>query len=187
MTMIINAGANAKEAQELARHSNPDITMNTYAKTRNDQLATLVNKVSTVLPQKKCAVCVPNEENGGDGQPAISSSDNDLDGVLKWWRRRDSKPLLYNNLDSTEVIQNYDNSSTEHCKTEHLQDSGILQEKPKDADVEHFSYTSMHNLRVHSVHCQKTPLDLRLVIEAWESLSRETRLEIARVVLEDVT
>ena len=92
-----------------------------------------------------------------------------------------------NNLDSTKEVQNYDNSSTDQCKTERLQESGVSQEQPKDANVEHFSYTSMHNLRVHSVHQQNTPLDLRLVIEAWESLSRETRLEIARRVLEDVT
>ncbi len=53
--------------------------------------------------------------------------------------------------------------------------------------MEHFSYTTMQNLRVHSVHFQEMPLDLRLVIEAWESLSKATRLEIARLVLQDIT
>ena len=42
-------------------------------------------------------------------------------------------------------------------------------------------------MRVHSVHHQSIPLSLQLVMEAWESLTRETRLEIARLVLEDIT
>jgi len=39
VTMIINEGANAKEAQELARHSSSDRTMKEYAKTRTEQFA----------------------------------------------------------------------------------------------------------------------------------------------------
>lgn len=92
-----------------------------------------------------------------------------------------------NNIQVTEEGQNYDNSSTDQCKTERSQESGISQEETQNAYVEHFSYTTMQNLRVHSVHFQEMPLDLRLVIEAWESLLKETRLEIARLVLQDIT
>lgn len=93
ITNIVNAGANIKEVQTLARHSNPNLTMNTYARARTDNMAALVNQVSsTVLEQTERAQCVHIDENGGDSQPAISSSDNNIDGVLEWWRRRDSNP-----------------------------------------------------------------------------------------------
>jgi len=95
--------------------------------------------------------------------------------------------LPYNNIQLTEGGQNYDNSSTDQYKTERSQESGFSQEETQNANVEHFSYTTMQNLRVHSVHFQEMPLDLRLVIEAWESLLKETRLEIARLVLQDIT
>ncbi len=42
----IEAGASVKEAQELARHSDPRITMNVYAKAKNQRLADVVDKVA---------------------------------------------------------------------------------------------------------------------------------------------
>jgi hypothetical protein len=94
-------------------------------------------------------------------------------------RRRDSKLLPSIILHSTEARQNYDNSSTDQCKTERFQESAISQEETPNAYVEHFSYTSMQDLRVHSVHLQEMPLDLQLVIKAWEELSGETKLQIS--------
>ncbi len=93
ITNIANAGATVKELQTLARHSNPNITMNTYAKARTDHMAELVNQVSsTVQEHSERALCVHIDENEGDGDDAISPTVNDLGGVLGWWRRRDSNP-----------------------------------------------------------------------------------------------
>ncbi len=41
VTLTIEAGANVKEAQTLARHSTPNLTMNVYARTREPRLAGL--------------------------------------------------------------------------------------------------------------------------------------------------
>lgn len=46
-----------KEA--LARHSTPDLTLNTYARTREDRLSKLTEEVGNrVLPSEKCALYV---------------------------------------------------------------------------------------------------------------------------------
>ena len=48
-TLILEAGANVKEAQVLARHSTPGITMNTYARTRMERLHELVESTGRLL------------------------------------------------------------------------------------------------------------------------------------------
>ena len=45
VSMAVEAGASAKEAQELARHSTPSLTMNTYARARHERLAETVEAV----------------------------------------------------------------------------------------------------------------------------------------------
>jgi len=46
VTLIVEAGASAKEAQELARHSNPALTMNVYAKANDTRMAEIVEKIA---------------------------------------------------------------------------------------------------------------------------------------------
>ena len=38
VTLAFEAGANHKEAQQLARHSTPELTANIYGRTRNERL-----------------------------------------------------------------------------------------------------------------------------------------------------
>ncbi len=45
-TLVLESGANPKEAQELARHSTPGLTMNTYARARNGRLAEITDSVA---------------------------------------------------------------------------------------------------------------------------------------------
>jgi len=44
-TIVIESGANVKEAQSFMRHSTPDLTMNTYARTRPDRMTELAATV----------------------------------------------------------------------------------------------------------------------------------------------
>ena len=46
VSFVLEAGATAKEAQSLARHSKPELTMNTYARARSDRLAELAEAVA---------------------------------------------------------------------------------------------------------------------------------------------
>ena len=47
--MAIESGANEKEAQSLARHATSSITMNVYARVRNERLSHIVEEISTDL------------------------------------------------------------------------------------------------------------------------------------------
>ncbi len=46
VSLSIEAGATAKEAQQLARHSDPRITMNVYARANDERLAAVVDRVA---------------------------------------------------------------------------------------------------------------------------------------------
>ncbi len=61
VTFIVEAGATVKEGQVLARHATPDLTMNVYARARNERLSELAEKVGeTILSGPKRALCVPS-------------------------------------------------------------------------------------------------------------------------------
>lgn len=56
---IIEAGATVKEAQSLARHSTPNLTINTYARASQKRLAELAEKASENMRiTQKCATGV---------------------------------------------------------------------------------------------------------------------------------
>ncbi len=50
ITLVIEVGANVKEAQTLARHSDPRLTMNIYARASNKRLAEITEAVGDILP-----------------------------------------------------------------------------------------------------------------------------------------
>lgn len=49
-TFVIETGANIKEAQTLARHATPELTLNVYAKVRNERLHDVAEAVGRFLP-----------------------------------------------------------------------------------------------------------------------------------------
>jgi len=49
VTLSFEAGANMKEGQTLARHSTPELTANIYARSRDDNLKDLVDKIGDVV------------------------------------------------------------------------------------------------------------------------------------------
>ena len=79
ITFVIESGANIKEAQVLARHKTPDLTMNTYGRVRRDRLSGTVEKLgATLFPQEKCATYVHQDDEGGRGRPATILQNNEL-------------------------------------------------------------------------------------------------------------
>lgn len=63
ITNVIESGANIKEAQTLARHSNPMMTANIYAKTKRERLAEVSELVGEKLNQKCGAGVVADNKN----------------------------------------------------------------------------------------------------------------------------
>ena len=60
ITLVIGgSGVSVKEAQTLARHATPDLTMGLYAKAQEDRLAHIVEQVALTLQQAEaCVTCV---------------------------------------------------------------------------------------------------------------------------------
>jgi len=76
VTFVLEAGATVKEGQTLARHATPDLTMNVYARVRNERLAELAEKMGeVVLSEPDRALCVHTPRLATD-----NSSHNDVHG-----------------------------------------------------------------------------------------------------------
>jgi len=59
VTLAVEAGANIRELQTMARHSTPELTSNIYAKTRHERLGELVEKIAeSIFSGQKCAKSV---------------------------------------------------------------------------------------------------------------------------------
>lgn len=75
INLVIESGVTVKEAQTLARHSTPHLTMNVYGRVREARLSEAVEKVAQVISEsEECALCVPKKESGEDEEFATSSS-----------------------------------------------------------------------------------------------------------------
>jgi integrase len=76
VTFVIESGATVKEAQALARHSTPNLTMNTYARTSQKRLCEVTEAVGKILASDlESAKCV-QQALASLGQDRIKSSDN---------------------------------------------------------------------------------------------------------------
>jgi len=64
VSFVLEAGATAKEAQTLARHSKPELTMNIYARARNDRLAEVAEAVAANIRPAVEVVAVKDGTTG---------------------------------------------------------------------------------------------------------------------------
>jgi integrase len=93
VTLVVEAGANAKESQVLARHATPELTMNVYARARDESLTALAEKVGrSVLPETERVTCVSSIEDAVNREAPNSCDNKDLGTSEEWWRRRESNP-----------------------------------------------------------------------------------------------
>jgi len=67
VSMLFESGASAKETQALARHSTADLTMNVYARTRDERLMQVVERLAEmVLLPEPCAHSVHEQAVGAE-------------------------------------------------------------------------------------------------------------------------
>ena len=93
ITRVVEAGATVKEAQTFARHSTPDLTMNTYAKASPKRLTDLAEKISEDMAEEaECALCVHQRIGARECAPEKANKSNKMDHEEQWWRRRESNP-----------------------------------------------------------------------------------------------
>ena len=92
-SMVIESGATVKEAQSLARHSTPNLTMNIYAKARTGRLHDVAEMVGQMIEsQPDYAQCRTRLAAGAELQNTNGPQCNDLRAVSSGWRRGESNP-----------------------------------------------------------------------------------------------
>ncbi|HIA46923.1 MAG TPA: site-specific integrase [Candidatus Hydrogenedentes bacterium] len=68
-TMVFEEGASVKEGQTLMRHADPNITMNTYARTRDERLASITDSIANRIGiEEKCAIDVQSHAMRPEGK-----------------------------------------------------------------------------------------------------------------------
>jgi integrase len=93
VTLTYEAGANHKEAQQLARHSTPTLTANTYGRARNERLAEVAEKVADrLLLADTGANMVHATENDDTTKIVKLLPEQQLTNDTGNWRRGDSNP-----------------------------------------------------------------------------------------------
>lgn len=84
-TFVFEAGASVKEAQSLARHSTPDLTVNVYAKSRSPRLSEIAGAVGdmflTAPPPCPTSVQQPPATNPATVATAVSASSSNAETV----------------------------------------------------------------------------------------------------------
>ena len=99
--LVIEAGAPMTEAQALARHATPDLTLNIYARAREERLAEIAEKVGENAhfepkghtSTARIQVTDRSQHRRRLGDTARKSSQTkSLSYVEEWWRRRESNP-----------------------------------------------------------------------------------------------
>ena len=79
VTLVSESGATVKETQELARHSTPQLTMNVYARTRQDRLKHAVERVGeVVLSEANRAPSVHKLAVGAEAESATPFDNREL-------------------------------------------------------------------------------------------------------------
>ena len=68
INLVIESGVTVKEAQALARHATPQLTMNAYGRTRDDRLTKAVENVAmTIAPVQECVTYVSQQAAAQSG------------------------------------------------------------------------------------------------------------------------
>jgi integrase len=73
VNLVVDSGVNLRDAQALARHSTPEMTLNVYGRPREDRMAEAVEQMAVNMRyEKKCAISVQRLAVGAERENATS-------------------------------------------------------------------------------------------------------------------
>jgi hypothetical protein len=82
LTAACEAGASVKEAQALGRHATPAMTMNVYARTRDNGMRDLAERMGeAIATQGKCVTGVHVDETTADGREGNAVEEQQLEAI----------------------------------------------------------------------------------------------------------
>jgi len=102
VTGVLEAGAGLKEAQTLARHATPGLTLNVYGRAREERLAAVAERLGeTILATAEAAETAESDAERAVLLPKVAAGAEGLDvsaiaasakANAGWWRRGESNP-----------------------------------------------------------------------------------------------
>jgi hypothetical protein len=82
ITLVLESGVSVKEAQVLARHSTPEMTMNVYGRTRKEKLSEAVEQVAKAIEtQGKYVPSMQRLAVGAEQESATPNTDKELRSI----------------------------------------------------------------------------------------------------------
>ncbi len=81
VTLLVESGANIREVQSLARHSTPTLTMARYAKTRQESLRAVAERVGAVISGPASHTGAKRKAAGAEGLDVSALSHRELEPV----------------------------------------------------------------------------------------------------------
>ncbi|MCK4670763.1 MAG: site-specific integrase [Nanoarchaeota archaeon] len=181
INLVLNAGALVKEAQDLARHSTPTLTMNVYGRSRSDRLVEITEKVGEAVLKHN------SNTTGAQWKEACFVSAGPARGKVvgatgfEPETKGDCKLL-----DTGQKLSSAGKNSTQPGQTQEdtsmvpveLRTGAGLDETHPGRTRSTTGAQQEHN----GILLEKVPSDLALVIEAWGKLPKKLRKEIVNKV-----
>ena len=95
INLVIESGVTVKEAQALARHSTPQLTMNVYGRVREKRLAEVVEKVAVgIFEDEKCHMRATNKNRHRGGFYTPSTPVVYADKQIWRWGELNPRPKM---------------------------------------------------------------------------------------------
>jgi len=189
VTGILEAGAGLKEAQTLARHATPGLTLNVYGRARNARLTVIAERLGEAVlggggaahAEPEIAVSLSKKAAGAEGLDinAIMSSGK---GSAAWSGRAD---LNQREANSAGVQDVHNTATPANGNAANSNTCGGTQHPAPDKSAtpsEHVQDATLHSDIVHSLSGPIKSEGLALVVEAWPTLPDAIKTDILALV-----
>lgn len=204
VSYVVESGANIKEAQTLARHANPALTLKIYAKARSERLSEVTEQIGkVVLPgmerEAQAALKTGTDDIPVKPMETRSATAKCVTGVQFQNRDscKDSESTALNECPGEELNVIGANSCSAHKTNDATQNTDLplsVLNLVKSPHVQHSQTTKHHSTQsepnfthhksenVQPVCTYSVPSDLQTVMDAWPALPDALRAGILAMV-----
>jgi hypothetical protein len=177
INFVLESGASVKEAQALARHATPAMTMNVYGRTRNERLVQTVERVGEMVSvEEKRAGSVPEPADTTAGDEGYTQVFQEVETRIKRIPKGGFEPPLADDVSAHAC----DMSTTQCIQNQTLGEVSLSTLVQKDTPFERPQNIFLRD--EHGICMGDFPEDLTLVVAAWDKLPAAVRAGIVAMV-----
>ncbi|MBT4976498.1 MAG: hypothetical protein HOL51_13085 [Gemmatimonadetes bacterium] len=174
INFVLESGVSVKEAQELARHSTPELTFNVYGRTRKERLSETAEKVAAnILPVADNAIFMPRQAVGAKQESATPFADRELHSSIMV-EAAGIEPVEIKSTTDTTAPRFAANPSQNNA----LQHLPISTKQPDSTVPRQNHNDSQQQICVPGVYENSLPEDLVHVMACWSRLPNNLQRQI---------